>query len=126
MIAAISGLLLVPVFYVAVMYATYIDKTVTSGSAYGFTIGASKAETYSTAKNVFAKKNVFIIDPSDFRGYRPNLKMTFSQDQYAILSGDDHWRFYLKKGEYHSSINLRFLDDNLVEINRHRQYFELP
>lgn len=39
--------------YIAFLYLSYIDRTVTAGSAFGFTIGQSKEEAFTTAERLF-------------------------------------------------------------------------
>jgi hypothetical protein len=51
--ALVAALVFVTVAYVGFLYFSFLDKTVTSGSAYGFTIGQSKAEAYRIAQTQF-------------------------------------------------------------------------
>lgn len=48
--------------YGVYLYATYLDETYRSGSAYGFTIGQSKLEAYQIARQEFQAGKIGAID----------------------------------------------------------------
>ena len=59
---ALFMLLSVVLIYIGYLYATYIDDTVNTGSAYGFTIGQSKHEAYRIIQNKYRDGEISKID----------------------------------------------------------------
>lgn len=113
--------------YFTFMYVTYIDETVVEGSAYGFTVGHGKEETYEAAARQYADINVRIRHPlKDQKQYGPLISFSFSKEEYYILRERTRWRIYLSKERLSDLVDLKFKGDNLVSIYRHRKYFELP
>ena len=140
-IAGISLLIVILLLlcYPLYLWATYIDKTVTEGEEFGFVIGETKEEVYSKAASRLAKLNnkpayFFIEIESDeensalfgaLPGSRIMVQTLLGPSGYSYLESQDEWKFYFG-GAYWNSISLRFCDNSLCEIYRHRQYFELP
>ena len=54
--------ILIPVILVFFLYVSSVDKEVTAGSAYGFTIGQSKADAYRIAQSQFRSGDITAID----------------------------------------------------------------
>ena len=108
--------------YVGFMWISYTCKSITEGSGYGYTIGSSKAEALSTAEKLYRKKQITLgcnrYDEEDPR----NNRISVTKDAVLFYS-EDEWEFYFSCD---SSVTLHFKDDHLIEIHRHRQYFELP
>jgi hypothetical protein len=124
--------------YISYLWVTYIDETVSDGEAYGFQIGESKFDTYEKAGSVLSH-----IENS--RGLYIQVKVTKESEEllatridYSLLvqtrlhdvgfgrfSELDRWEFYFD-GSFFNSITLKFCENKLCEIHRHRKYFELP
>lgn len=113
--------------YVAFLAATYIDETVVSGSAYGFSIGSSKQqalEQASSLRNDYPDAVIYV-----FFGPRAGDRFHVAPvvDHLDRLEAHDRWNLQLEgPSEYRNGVSLRFVDDGLVEIHRYRQYFEGP
>jgi len=125
LLLALSAPLVAAICYVAFLYLSYISDEVTSGSAYGFRIGASKAEAYAMARAALGGKRVYILYPINEQFFGPHVAFHFSDGEYAMLSDRDFWKFYFDT-EFSSSLDLLFDDGRLKRIYRHRQYFEFP
>jgi len=124
--------------YISYLWATYIDETVRDGGAYGFQIGDSKFDTYKKAGGVLSHIG-------DSQGIYIQVKVTKESEEllatridYSLLvqtrlhdvgfrrfSEADRWQFYFD-GSFFNSITLKFCENRLCEIYRHRKYFELP
>ncbi|BCO32598.1 hypothetical protein TspCOW1_27010 [Thiohalobacter sp. COW1] len=122
------------------MWITYIDETVVQGTAYGFEIGDSKSETYTKAKWVLLKLSDSGITPPyiEVKVNNENEELLATKSEYDLLVQTllhdvgydrfiekDVWRFYID-GSYFNSISLKFCQNKLCEIHRHRKYFEMP
>ena len=112
--------------YFAYLWATYIDETITSGTAYGFTIGASKQEALTSAGrlNNYPQAVVYVT-------FGPkagdNFTITPSPTHIGQLQEHEQWDVLLDgDGQFFDSVRLTFRDGKLAEIHRHRQYFEFP
>jgi hypothetical protein len=55
-------ILAIPIGYAGFLYLSYLDKTTTSGSAYGFTIGQAKTDAYRVAQSQFRSGDIEAID----------------------------------------------------------------
>jgi hypothetical protein len=125
--------------YPAYLWATYINNTVKSGSAYGFTIGDTKKETYQKLNTsltevagkgeaVFieiksnAQLESFLATKSDFNVM---VKPLFHDVGFPMFEGENVWNFYVG-ASYFNTLKLEFCDEQLCKIHRHRKYFELP
>ena len=231
--ALLGVAVLIPAGYVAYLYGTYIDETLTSGSGYGFTIGQSKRQVYEAAGQELRAGRIVSINTVDDREeeikahpwleddltvadarerftrwdhwalwlYRPGghpsllalivfdgdelsgvgqpgqlgprwhppnfpslgvhqgqtrdevfaviealsrssgyngLRLstgwmarrqpkTFAMAELQLVEADDDWTLLVgPERSYFNTIRLRFADGKLVEIHRHRQYFEVP
>ncbi len=60
-----SGVILTPVLLI---WATYINETVTTGSAYGFTIGSSREQVYETVQSKLEAGELVTRHTSDYGG----------------------------------------------------------
>ena len=120
------SILLLPIVYFSYLYLTYIDKTVINGSAYGFSSGYSKNETYNKAKQVFSNEKVYIIYPVDEDGIGDFKVINFDGDYKNILNKLESWKFYFQKDDFRDYVELTFEGDNLFSIYRKRQKFEFP
>ncbi len=111
--------------YIGYLYFSYIDVEHNQGEAYGFTIGTSKKDVHQKALSIYAEKKVYILYPLDGNNHGPHKKIVFSIDDYQLLKNQDSWKIYFNKG-YYNFIELKFEDQILVSIYRHRKNFELP
>ena len=110
--------------YLAYLWATYIDETVTSGTAYGFAIGASKQESLTSANRISTNAVVYV-------SYGPragdHFTVTPVPSHIEQLQQHDQWDVLLDgDGKFFNSVRLTFRNGELAEIHRHRQHFELP
>ena len=108
--------------YAFFMWASYIDESITEGPGYGFNIGSSKEEILKIADDLYRDKQITlgynIYDIDDPRNKPLNLKKDIT-----LFFDKDDWRFYFGHRNF---IALYFENNSLIEIYRHRQYFELP
>ncbi len=122
--------ILAPIFVVAgnVIYfwATYIDETATSGTAYGFAIGSSKQDALASIRRLDKHPNAVIYvtygsRAEDFFTVSPlpaHIEQLRQYDQWDVLLDGD--------GKFFNLVRLTFREGGLAEVYRHRQYFELP
>jgi hypothetical protein len=119
-------------------YLTYLDESIVEGDAYGFVIGDSKYESYNKAKNsignipIFGETEVFIYLNVDKKvaqafdielGRNRLIKVDFNDQEFKKIQVMDYWGFYFGES-FNSSISLKFCDEKLCKIYRHRQYYE--
>ena len=127
LLAAVLTPVLITGGYVGYLAATYMDETVTSGSAHEFSIGSSKQQALAQASALRdAHPNAVIYVDS---GPRAGDRFTVppAVDSIEKLRAHDQWSYQLDgPTEFVNTIRLKFIDDRLVEIHRHRKYFELP
>jgi len=93
-------LLLVPAAYVGYLYITYIDRTLVSGSGYGFTIGQSKLQAYEAAQRAFEAGKLVGIDTVHDRDEELQLYPWLEADlpvEHVLdrIDGWDHWSLSL-------------------------------
>ena len=108
-------------------WLTYLDEDVIAGHAYGFTIGNSKTNTFAdlqALKVEYPGTHVY-VSYGDRAGDRFSVPVTlnsqtqiFEYDKWAVLLDGQY--------EFLNSIDLKFENDTLTKIHRHRQKFELP
>ena len=121
------------IFY---LWYSYIDETIVSGSAYGFTIGDSKLETYEKTSPALSKlgDNVYMeikVTPETAGVLATNPNYTilvssfFHEVGYPSFETRNRWDFYFN-GSYFNKLSLIFCNKKLCEVYRHRKYFELP
>jgi len=138
-------------FFIAIFgawYFTFIDKEVTKGSVFSFTIGDSKKEVFEklikkkideeVSGSVFDEYEVFKnrfpneLKSGFFKGKRikDNVKVyyldlpqiNFSEKDFEILSAFDNWGF--SWGEVlRNSIDFSFRNEKLSKIRRVRTLF---
>lgn len=127
LLTAVLAPVLVVGGYIAYLAATYIDETVVSGSADGFTVGSSKKlalEQASAHREIHPNAVIYI-------GFGPRAGDRFTvaptTDAIDRLASHDQWSLQLDgPTEFFNTIRLTFHDGRLIEIHRHRKYFELP
>lgn len=112
--------------YVGYLWATYLDETVVSGTAYGFTIGASKQEALAAARSFNDHPHAVVYVSYGARA-GDHFSIAPSQARIEQLQAHDQWDVLLDGADsFFNSVRLTFHDGRVVEIHRHRQYFELP
>ena len=125
--------------YMGYLWLTYIDKDVESGRAYGLAIGQSKdqvLENLSVAfdRAGFISDQVFVEVPADAAMARTlgivenrHVMIPVNQNDFDIskVYADDLWIFYSKKN-HNDLLRLKFCDEKLCRIYRHRKNLELP
>lgn len=138
-IRTIVLMLLIPIGLVVYYWATYIDDTTTRGNAYGFKIGESKHETYKKLpgnlrvleenggkvffeiKSTLQTSETLAVMP----GFTVMVEAILHDIGFPYFKSQNAWRFYVS-GSYFNTLELKFCDDKLCEIYRHRKYFEAP
>ena len=113
--------------YIGYLTLTYIDETVVEGEAYGFKVGATKHQAFSDIKSMLNRqpKLVVYIDYGPRAG--DNMTVEPVDSSFPTAAKFDSWWLLLDgKGEFFNIIRLRFNNQVLAEIHRHRQHFELP
>ncbi|MBD9468765.1 hypothetical protein [Pseudoxanthomonas sp. PXM01] len=128
---AIASFLLIPVVlvagYIFFLWASYTSETTSSGSAYGFSIDSSKAESAAALENFRQTHPKAVVHVRSGHRAGDHFSVSASQDQLHLLKPHDQWDILLNgAGEFSNSVRLTFKGDRLVAIYRHRQYFELP
>ena len=136
---AIIVLLSILGLYVGYLWATYIDEITSSGSMYGLTIGDSKetvyAELYRALESIEGRpREVYISvkvtsEAAELLATRPDYKIlvpSYLHDVgYPKFAKMDRWDFYFENSLF-NRLSLKFCEDKLCEIYRHRKYFEVP
>ncbi|CAI2718659.1 hypothetical protein [Nitrospina watsonii] len=120
----LAVLFLIPILYVGYLYVTYLEEYVTTGSGYGFTIGEGKEDVFNKLSQKYGSKVKRYRFYKDREIYSKD-KIEFSDEEYNGLKGYDKWKFYFDE-KHIDYLAFYFEEDNLVKIERHRQYFELP
>lgn len=120
--------------YFFYLWRTYIDDKVIYGEAYGFTIGDNKIETYKKINNPFmGEKNIFIqvkVDKNnaEFLATNPNytimIEPMFHEVGYPLFMDKNEWNLYFN-ASFFNTLSLKFCDEKLCEIYRHRKMFEI-
>lgn len=111
--------------YFVFLKATYIDKKVLSGEAYGFKIGDTQKETYRRTQSAFESQTVYILFPLDKNGYGPHKEFHFTEEEYNVLREREKWEFFFDR-RFFDFLELTFENGKLTTIYRHRKNFELP
>jgi len=116
------------IFMTAVYFwLTYTDVTITQGERYGFAIGQSKQEVFSSLKSFNSLNDIYVLHPMDKNNFGKHRKIDFTGEDYDILISRDAWELYFGYRDYSNVLRLHFDADNkLTEIYRHKQAFELP
>jgi len=113
--------------YLLFLWASTIHDSVDEGTKYGFTIGETKGAAHLNLLK-WRNKNpeLIVITYAKVDGYAQEqfIKLSFEFDE---LKKYDQWRVHLNGERSGSnSIRLTFENENLTNIYRHRQYYELP
>ena len=127
----LKTILLIPAalisIYIIFLWATYIDNTIVSGSKYGFTIGDDKREVYEgIRKQGKSYPNLYFYIRT---GERAGDSIEAHVDSVLLETIKDYesWGIqYDGKHEYFNVLKFKFNGSKLIEIHRHRKYFELP
>ena len=119
--------ILVVVAYICFLWLTYISDPISSGEKYGFTIGATKEETYKDIASVYKQyPNIKIYIPFGPR-VGDNMTISPTKNNFKQAKMHNHWELLLDGDDsYFNIIRLNHENNVLTKIYRHRQYFELP
>lgn len=123
----LSAPFMVTALYVGFLWVTYIDHTVTSGQKYGFTIGTNKDQTYKAVAKATDKhpKLFMYITYGPLAG--DHMAFLPTPENYNKAQNHNYWSLLLDgNGEFFNVIKLKFENEKLSEIYRHRKYFEAP
>jgi len=113
--------------YIAYLAVTYIDESVAVGSAYGFEIGSPKKQSFDDIKKLLNQYPHLVIYYSYGSKAGDSEIVLPSDNEYSKIEQQDRWTLLLDgDGEYFNVIKLSFSEHKLIEIYRHRKYFELP
>lgn len=125
--------------YVIFLFVQYEDSVITSGEAYGFTIGDSKDEVYLNAygkitslgaghTRLFIRREANLNSSHEY-ALKPETNFMVETKLYSeafdSFSKNDQWKIYIN-ASYFNFIELDFEDGELMRISRHRKGFELP
>ncbi|MGY1522138.1 hypothetical protein ACW5DW_17120 [Luteimonas sp. A482] len=112
--------------YIGYLWATYIDETITSGAAHGFTIGASKQDALASVSHLSSHPDAVVYVSHGPRA-GDNFSIVPSPAELGRLQEHDQWVVLLDGNDkFFNSVRLTFRDGALAEIHRHRKHFELP
>ena len=123
----ISFLVLLIAGYIVYLAATYIDESVTVGSAYGFEIGSPKGQSFNDIRKLLNQYPNLVIYYTYGNKAGDNEIVLPIDNEYSKIEQQDRWALLLDgDGEFFNVIKLSFNENKLVNIYRHRKYFELP
>lgn len=126
-IYVVGIVVLLIVGYIAYLAATYIDESVTDGSAYGFEIGISKKQSFQNVRKLLDKYPNLVIYYSYGNKAGDNETVQPIETEYTKIEVQDRWTLLLDgEDEFFNVIVLSFEENKLIKIYRHRKYFELP
>lgn len=124
---AIGSIVLLIAGYIGYLAATYIDESIKIGTAYGFEIGSSKKQSFDDIKDSLNQFPQLVIYYSYGRKAGDYEIVLPTDNDYSKIEQQDRWILLLDgDGEFFNVIKLTFRENKLIEINRHRKYFEMP
>lgn len=111
---------LLAIIIVGLHHLFAIDKTVTSGSAYGLTIGTTKLEAYKYIVEHELSNSYGYIQGGGKAG-KINV-FTIKQSSYSYLKQYHKWRIiYGKNIAFDNILEIVFNDEKIISITRQRQ-----
>lgn len=106
---------------------SYKSEAVTYGTAYGFTIGETKAESATSLGSLRRANPEAVVYVTYGPRAGDNFTVPAEAARLEALRPHQQWDILLEgDGAYWNKVRLTFEEDRLVRIYRHRQYFELP
>lgn len=119
--SALGAVLSLAAFIAAAFALTYVDETIESGEAYGFAIGETKRDAFEKILEApFARHGVYV-------GPTHATLEIHGPETLAVAARSDRWVLFLgEEPMAMDSLRLKFADERLVEIHRHKQLFEVP
>jgi hypothetical protein len=118
------------VLLILFLFVSSINKTYTSGKHYGFKIGESKESVFvgipANLKNIVESQNFHVEIFNDKTKVPLQVETRFQPDEFKLLETGNRWRIFFDTAFFYDNIILTFCDNELCEIKRKRQYFELP
>jgi hypothetical protein len=120
-----GAVILVPVTYCCFLYFSYVDKEITAGTAYGFTVGQSKQDAYKRAQLQFLNGEITRIDTILTRDEEvklfPKINGSVSYHTVAEVRGLfenwDQWSLWLNGDKPSLLAILRFQGDRLSGVD---------
>ena len=113
--------------YIAFLWVSYISETTSSGSAYGFSVGSTKAESAAAFTRFRQQHPEAVVYVSYGHRAGDHFTVPASVTQRDLLVPHDQWNILIDgHKQFWNVVRLNFEGDTLVSIYRHRQYFELP
>ena len=123
-LVAVGVSVLAVALWLGYAYFRYIDDTVTAGKAYGLEIGMSRSEALVAARQTYNGREVYILHPVDEDEWGPHVRVqSWSREETRLFSERERWALYFDQG-FFDVLKLKFRDDVLVEIHRHRKVIE--
>lgn len=118
---------------IAFLYSSSIDKSITSGSAYGITIGNSKQTIFTKLPAVYEnavgknQKNSVTLHLFFEEPHNPTfVSSKLSELDYSEFESSNSWQLFFNTTYFFDSVTLEFCDSKLCEIKRYRYYLEYP
>lgn len=108
-----------------VTHLFYIGEIITKGSAYGFDIGTSKQFAFEILLEKANCKEITYISYFSPKSKNKNELSIIEANDNEILSIDT-WQLRMKSWVPVDNLQLKFENDSLIEIYRHRDLFEVP
>jgi hypothetical protein len=110
--------------YIGYLYATTIHDSVTEGDKYGFHIGMTKDEVWEQLPEMGENAPIGYVISRPSLEYGP---IKFDAEFKQRMLQEERWRLYYdEEWKWADSIALVFQNNRLIEMYRHRQYWELP
>lgn len=113
-----------PLGYVAFLFLSYLDVSVTEGSEYGFTIGQSKEQAYRAAQSLFRQGRVSGIDSTGDRDEEIRMNpwldrtLTLAEVRPRFLQWDTWVLERIRKPQNEIVAVLQFRGNELESIGR--------
>ncbi len=110
--------------YIGYLYATTIHDVVKGGDKYGFQIGMTKEEVWHQLPEMGEQTPIGYVFSRPRLEYGP---LRFDAEFKQRIFQEERWGLYYDEDyKFSDGIKLTFQNDKLVEMYRHRQYWELP
>jgi hypothetical protein len=100
----------------------FSEKVVTSGEAYGFKIGATRAETFERATQALQNRQAVALHTWPHNQFHKE----FLPKENPVNNNDPRWVLVVDPTWWNNTVTLSFADGRLVEIRRDHYIWELP
>jgi len=106
--------------FIGVSYLYAINETVTSGSAYGFSIGENKIDTYKYIVEHELGNSYGYIQTGNTSD--PSNLTSIKQSSYFQLKQHDNWYVFIgNTTTSNNTLKIVFTNDKVTSLTRHRQ-----